>query len=201
MKYTPLFLLVLFLFLGSCNNNNSQIAGTGDFSDFTLSPIEGSDAYIAEKRDAGGTILENGVIRNNMKDGMWVTYYTDERKSIKSVTNYLKGKKNGNHFEFSNRGQLEAKAGYINDQLHGMSGAYSLGRPSTTTEYSYGLLHGQHIEYYNSGKIQKLVEFKDNKQHGLFRYYDEEGRITLEYEYRNGEKVSGGIVSPPEDGE
>ena len=46
-------------------------------------------------------------------------------------------------------------------------------------------------------KLKQEVEYKDGKQDGFFRYYDEEGNVTLEYQYKNGEKVSGGIVEPP----
>jgi antitoxin component YwqK of YwqJK toxin-antitoxin module len=194
MVIRSLLFSIIILIISSCGSSGGENAGTGDFTGFTMYPIDGENASFAEKRDAGGTILENGIVRNKRKDGMWVTYYTDERKHIKTITNYVNGKKNGGEFNFSNRGQIDSKANYVNGQLHGMSGVYKLGRPTTTTEYKYGQFHGQHIEYYNSGKIQKLVEFKDGKQHGLLRYYDEDGKITLEYTYENGEKVSGGII-------
>ena len=195
MSLRSILSIIIISIAWSCNSGEiRETLGTGDFSDYILSPIPDTDYHIAEKRDAGGVILENGILNGGLKDGSWATYYADERKHVKSLTTYVKGVKNGIHLEFNNRGQVEKRESFINDQLHGMSAVYKLGRPSTTTEYKYGMFHGQHIEYYNSGKIQKLVEFKNGKQDGLLRYYDEEGTITLEYIYKDGEKVSGGII-------
>ena len=43
-------------------------------------------------------------------------------------------------------------------------------------------------------------EFKDGKPHGKMSFYDEE-KLIMEYEYKNGEKVSGGIVETPAESE
>lgn len=191
--------LCCLLILGSCNSGQiKEVGGTGDYEGFVMSPIPNTDCQVAEKRDAAGNIIENGIVSNGKKDGSWMTYYTDDRGHIKTLTNYIKGVKNGIHIEFNNRGQVEKREAYINDQLHGMVAVYKLGRPSTSTEYKYGQLHGKHIEYYQGGGIQKLVEFKNGKQDGILRYFDEDGKITLEYVYKNGEKVSGGMINNDE---
>ncbi|NNF33210.1 MAG: hypothetical protein HKN68_03830 [Saprospiraceae bacterium] len=183
------------MILGSCNSSQiKEVEGTGEYEGFVLSPIPNTDGYVAEKRDAGLNVIENGIIKDGMKDGPWMTYYTDERGHIKTLTNYIDGVKNGVSIEFNSRGQVEKREAFINNQLHGMVAVYKLGRPSTATEYKYGQFHGKHIEYYQAGGIQKLVEFKNGKQDGILRYFDEEGKITLEYEYKDGEKVSGGMI-------
>ncbi len=38
------------------------------------------------------------------------------------------------------------------------------------------------------------AEYVDGFQHGMYRFYGEDGDVQLEYEYKNGEKVTGGIV-------
>ncbi len=45
-------------------------------------------------------------------------------------------------------------------------------------------------------KVKQEVEYKNGVQDGFFRYYDENGTVTLEYVYKNGEKVSGGMTKP-----
>jgi antitoxin component YwqK of YwqJK toxin-antitoxin module len=55
-------------------------------------------------------------------------------------------------------------------------------------------MEGVLYEYHRTGNVKKEVHYKNGLQHGLFRYYDPDGNLTLEYEYRDGEKVSGGIV-------
>ena len=195
MKIEKYLFLILFLIgIVSCGEKEALVVSEGDFVGFVMTKIEGSDASLAERRDAGGTLLESGIVVNNAKNGIWNTYYTDEGKQLKTSTSFVNGKKSGPDIMFSNRGQIESLTNYINDVLHGMKATYKFGRPVITTEYKNGEFHGQHIEYLNSGKIQKLMEFKNGKQDGLLRYYDEEGKITLEYMYKDGEKVSGGLI-------
>ena len=42
--------------------------------------------------------------------------------------------------------------------------------------------------------MQKEIGFKNDVQHGIYKYYDKDGIVIMEYEYDNGKKVSGGIV-------
>ncbi|MCB0620362.1 MAG: hypothetical protein KDC43_16870, partial [Saprospiraceae bacterium] len=58
-----------------------------------------------------------------------------------------------------------------------------------------GLLHGTFTKYHeNSDVVQQQVEFKDGKEHGKFRFFNEQGELTVEYDYENGKKVGGGMV-------
>ena len=57
-------------------------------------------------------------------------------------------------------------------------------------------MDGPFAIYNDRGNLQRRGNFKNGKQHGLLQYFDEEGNVTLEYEYKNGEKVGGGIVEP-----
>ena len=46
----------------------------------------------------------------------------------------------------------------------------------------------------NKDIIQQEVNYKDDAIDGIFRYYNEEGQVVLEYEYKNGEKIGGGEI-------
>jgi len=37
------------------------------------------------------------------------------------------------------------------------------------------------------------AEYKNGKQDGMYKYYDEDGKVVMEYVYKDGEKVSGGM--------
>jgi len=54
-------------------------------------------------------------------------------------------------------------------------------------------MEGTFKQFYNSNKIKLEAQYKEGKQHGSYKYYDEDGNIMMEYEYANGEKVSGGM--------
>jgi antitoxin component YwqK of YwqJK toxin-antitoxin module len=178
----------------ACNQSSTSSSSGINLDAFELKKIEGDGLNLAIKRNTQGKIIEQGIIRDGVKDGLWITYHDDDNGLPARIISYASGIQNGPDLKFSNRGQIEEMSNYFNNQLDGLYGKYRFGRPTMTTEYATGQLDGAHTEYFNNGKPQKLIEFKDGKQDGLLRYYDEEGNITLEYQYENGEKVSGGIV-------
>ena len=53
----------------------------------------------------------------------------------------------------------------------------------------------QYEQFYenSNGAIQIETVYKNGKQDGIYRYYDKEGNTVMEYEYKDGEKVAGGI--------
>ena len=187
MKY--LSLLFSILLIASCKNSAPIPA---DLSGFVTEDIPGSAAVKVVSKDAGNNILEEGFILDGAKHGTWVTYHPDHK--IKSMTNYIDGKRNGAHIELTNRGQIELLVNYKNDDYHGKYSKYKFGRPQEMT-YIDGKLEGEIRIYFNSGgKLQKLITYKNGVQDGPLKFYDEEGNVTLEYVYKNGEKVSGGMV-------
>lgn len=190
MRYS--IILFTFFLLSACNNGNVASGALTNLEGFQITDL-GSGGQKADKKDGAGVYIENGYLLNGVKNGIWRTYNDDGK--VKTITNYLNGLKNGPYYEFSNRGQIELAADYLNDKLDGLYAKYKFGRPTIETQYRNGLIHGVHKEYFqNKDNLQKEVHFKDGKQDGKLTYYDEEGNVTLEYEYKNGEKVGGGMI-------
>lgn len=72
---------------------------------------------------------------------------------------------------------------------------YKYGKVVEERYYENGKLEGTAKTYDDrTFKLKQEAQYKNGLQHGYFKYYDENGNVTLEYEYKNGEKVSGGIV-------
>ena len=180
MKNILTCIFTLSLFLLSCNNPNT--AGNG------------GDLQTVENRDANNNLTETGQTINGQKTGTWTTYDV-EKGFPKTLKNYNNGKLEGLSLEFNDRGQIEKKAHYKNNQLNGEYGTYKFGRPIEEATYSNGKMNGTYRAYFNnSDKLQKEAEYKDGVQHGSFKQYNEEGQLVLEYTYDNGEVVSGGMV-------
>lgn len=155
----------------------------------------GNGASYVSKKDASGNLLESGYVVNGSKSGNWMTYYSGKDAGrIKTIASYTNGILNGPYFELSTRGQIESQTDYQSNKYHGMVTTYKFGRPLTEKMYKNGNLDGVSTDYYSDGVIQKEINFKDGKQHGTMKWFNEEGELTMEYEYKNGEKVSGGIV-------
>ncbi len=193
-----LILLSFCIILFGCGNSGGGPAAPANLTGFEMGNIPGSSIQKAVKKNGNGQLVEEGYVLDGKKSGTWTSYHLGEEIiRVKSISNYAAGKKNGLHMEFSNRGQLELHANYLNDVLDGQSLKFKFGtRVEEESNYKNGKLHGTYKMYHGNGKTQKEINYKDGVQHGAFRYYNEEEQMTLEYEYKDGEKVSGGIVKP-----
>jgi antitoxin component YwqK of YwqJK toxin-antitoxin module len=192
MKHLLFF--VALLGLVSCNSSGGGGAAA---------PLEGyqtenvgGGVTKAFKKDASGNFSEVGFLVNGVKNGAWMTYYDgEEAGKIKTYASYSNGALNGPYYEYNNRGQIETEVNYANNQYDGIVSSYKFGRPTVTKTYKANELNGPSYDYFGDGKLQKETNFKDGKQHGIMTWYNEEGRKTMEYEYKNGTKISGGIVN------
>ncbi len=191
---------ILFVFATLCLMACGGSAGggggvTANLDGFSSENVGNGVSYVY-KKDGSGNLIESGNLVNGAKSGMWVNYFTDGKDAgrMKSLASYTKGILNGPFYSFNNRGQIESEVNYRDNKYHGKTTKYKFGRPTSIKEYKNNELDGTSIDYYSDGVIQKEINFKGGKQHGVMKWYNEEGQVTMEYEYKNGEKVSGGIV-------
>lgn len=203
MKMFPLTsLLFLTLFVLSCTPSGespeiaTQPVEAFNPNSYIVTNVEGSDLQKAERKAADGSVIEEGFLKNGKKTGTWVIYHPNSTVP-KTVISYIDGKYNGIYLELNNRGYLELRADYENNLLDGPWAKYRFGRPTHEAVYEAGKLNGVYREYVpNTGKLQKEITYKDGVMDGPYRFYNEQGAVTLEYEYRNGNKVGGGMTNP-----
>ena len=202
--YRFVIMLALTVFFSACDQQNSgptdsgtateDSAGQSATEGYEVTYIKDSPAKRLVKRNAEGTIIEEGMLYDGKKIGAWIEY-GPEGKFPAKLTTYAEGIYNGTYLEFNTRGHITLRATYKNNKLDGPWAAYSFGRVEKQANYKNGELDGTYLEYNKkTGDLQKEVNYKDGKQHGPYRFYDEEGNVMLEYEYRDGEKVEGGVV-------
>jgi antitoxin component YwqK of YwqJK toxin-antitoxin module len=169
----------------------------------TAEPVDAEGYTVIERKDTpvkklekhaeNNRLIESGQTLDGLKTGAWTSYYPDGR--IKSISSYLAGKLDGVQIDFTDKGRVELQAFYIDGLLHGNWATYSNGsRKKEERAYNMGKMDGMNRHYSRTGKLQKVIGFKNDVQHGIFKQYDEDGNVILEYEYKNGEKISGGIV-------
>lgn len=189
-----LFLFVSTLFFASCSTSTNTGAAA-NLEGYQTEVIDGTSITKATKKSGAGEIIEQGYVSNGKRNGIWMTYYEgDDAGKIKTIASYSDGILSGPYLELSNRGQIETEVNYENNMYHGKFVTYKFGRLTKEVNYNKNALDGVTIEYDNRGNKQKEINYKDGKQHGMMRYYNEEGDVIVEYEYKNGEKVSGGMV-------
>ena len=186
------FLLPLALFMASCQSNSS--GSKADLSKYDLSSIPGTNLKKAVFLDKDNEVIEEGYVLDGMKEGQW-SYYNTSGEILLRLENYHKGKLFGHALTINARYEMEGRTHYFNGLQDGYHAEYKRNRKKIEAYYKNGKRHGRLTQYHDySDKILSESDYLDGKQHGIYKYYDKSGNVTLDYEYKNGEKVRGGIV-------
>lgn len=165
-----------------------------DDQEFEITDIPGTPVKRAERKDPLGTIIEAGFVFNGKKHGTW-TLYNQDSKAPEKFMSYIDGALNGPYIEMDAQGRYALIANYKANKLHGHYGKYRIGRAELTANYVDGALDGVMAEYdYRNQKLKQEVSYKMGLKDGYMRYYNDEGKITLEYLYKDDERISGGII-------
>ncbi|MCF8244941.1 MAG: hypothetical protein K9J37_11130 [Saprospiraceae bacterium] len=190
-----LILLTFFVgFLTACQQKPATSQAL-DLEDFVIVDIPGSDMKRATLSDVKGKIKEEGTILNGHKHGMWVIYHKD-RDVPASVTNYVNGVPNGPMFEFGQYGHLEHMCSYTNNVLNGRFAKLKNIRKTEEGTFVEGILEGNFKKYYEGRDVvQQELNYKHNKLDGENIFYNDKGEVIMKYEYKDGEKISGGVVN------
>ena len=196
MRHIVLCLLAFHFF--ACQQESSSIVEevetvTVDEKEYEITDIPGSTAKRAERRDPLGDLIEGGFVLGGKKHGTW-TFYNQDSKAPEKFMSYIDGALNGPYIEMDMQGRYALIANYKANKLHGHYGKYRIGRAELTANYIDGALDGVMAEYnYRNQKIKQEISYKMGLKDGYMRYYNDEGKITLEYLYKDDERVSGGI--------
>lgn len=191
-----LFLAASIFILSACSDGSTGGAEAEQFESagYITEDIPGTSYQRVTKVSNMNTLQEEGLTRNGLREGTWVIYHPGGEFPEKLIS-YAQGMYNGPYLEFNDRGQMSLRATYKNNVLDGPWGKYRFGRAEKQAHYKNGELDGTVKEFDGqTGKLIKEVNYKGGLQHGMLRFFNEEGEVTLEYEYKNGEKVGGGIV-------
>lgn len=191
MKNGILILLSLLFF--SCGGENSGTpAPPANLTGFNVVNFPGSDMQKAIRVNGAGRILEEGELLNGNKTGTWITYHDIENLIVSSVTNYVDGKKNGLWMSIANNNRVVAYGYYADDLKDGKWVTYNFSRRETEQEFKAGQLHGISRTFFKNGKdgqVKEETEYKNGVQDGDYKYYLEDGTVSIHYIYKNGEVV------------
>jgi antitoxin component YwqK of YwqJK toxin-antitoxin module len=169
-------------------------ASTDEYSNYELTPVPGTQMQRAILYNEDGKIVEQGYLDDNgLKTGEWLAFYTNSGLPYKLIT-YRAGVQNGLYIFFNEIGQVSLLATYADNLLDGYWIKYRFSRPEEEAVYKAGKMHGVHKQYFvREGWLQASTEYKDGVRDGYYRNYNAKGDVTLEYLYRNGEMVKGGM--------
>lgn len=188
-----IFLIICVAFL-ACENkedfSSATVEGLSELPEGAIKELYESNPDLVKVtiNQASGAKQQQGDYLNGRKHGNWTEYTSDGL--VKSVTSYVDGKKQGSYIELDNRGQLLIAAYYHNDVLHGDWKQYIRTKAKEERVYVNGKLEGTVMIYYDNGKIMEEGSYANGVRDGLSKWYDQEGNVTIEYEYNAGELVN-----------
>jgi antitoxin component YwqK of YwqJK toxin-antitoxin module len=191
-------LTCITLGLMGCKEGSSPASATADvpsdLKGLVFEDIPGTDVKYARQLYANGGVEIEGYVSNGKRTGMWVQYGTNG--DIGLINHYVDGQLEGLALRMTYRNQVDLKTTYRKGQLDGAWASYKFGKLVEERTYKQGKLEGS-VKLYDERtfKLKQDAQYKNGLQDGYFRYYDEEGNVTLEYQYKNGEKVSGGMTN------
>lgn len=197
MRIISLTLFVLALIM-SCKNSSTPVntntgSGGEDMTGLKTESIAGSSISYARQYDANGLLQIEGFIENGKKTGMWIKY-TPEGE-IELINNYVNGLLEGAAMHMTFRNQVDLLSNYKQGFLEGKWTQYRFGKPIETRDYKAGKLDGVvRIFEQRDFTLKQEMYYKEDKLDGPFRYYNSSGQVTLEYTYKNGEKIEGGMT-------
>jgi len=150
--------------------------------------------YVVERYDDQGKLLEKGFLFEGKKMGAW-TEYNEKFLFPQKISHFINDNFYGPYTEFNLQGQVSLMANYKDNLLDGPWTSFRISRPTVEAFYKNGKLEGVYKEYdYKNGKLQKEIYYVNGLEDGPYRFYNPDGNITMEYQYKKGERISGGIV-------
>jgi len=187
-------LLSFFACTNSNSNSGSNVVKPLSGEEYKFEDIPGLDIKRVTQYDTKMAVIAEGFTKNGIKTGEWVEYGSKKGK-LSTITAYVEGKLNGNYFEFDDRGYLVTQASFINDQLDGKVIKYKYGKAIEISNYKKGLLHGKKSLFHRNGNLQEEIDYNNDVIDGSMKFYNESGDLTMEYTYKNGEKIGGGKIN------
>ncbi len=174
---------------GSSSNAGKSKAASTSLSGYDVTDY-GNGWKKAVKLDNNGKVTEEGDLNgNDQKIGTWLTYHP-RKELLQSMTTYKDGVKNGAYIKADDRGSISEKAYYNNGELDGQRLLYNRTRIKERAFYKMGKLEGERKVFYeNTDKIQEESNFKNGQRDGISKWYNQDGDITIQYEYKDGKKV------------
>lgn len=188
-----LFILVS-IFNFHCKNSGAVLSDQP--VSYDMIDINDSNMKTVIKRDSLGNKLIEGNVINGKKNGSWITYAPGGQ--IIDMVNYIEDIKQGPYIKINGGNSFTETGTYRNGKYDGQMIKYLYGHVDEKIEFKDGIRNGWARKYYMGGGLQYEMEIVDSIQNGIYRFYGENGKLQIEEQYKNGIKISGGIVTNPQ---
>lgn len=128
---------------------------------FLLPPLASEKEFIKEY-DESGTLIKEGWVKNDVKEGYWVYYFQDG--STQKKGHYHKDKKEGYWYFYSEEKALLKEGHFASGIKNGWWIFYERNK-KVKMQYENGKREGFALEYTNHG-LQKAIKYEGNQKKG-----------------------------------
>lgn len=177
MRLLLIFLSVSFMACQSADSGSSSSSSDWINTDKSVNKTSNGKVSAEGYSDATGT-----------KNGPWVDYHPN-KELVKSVAYYVNGKKNGPYIEMSETNNVKEKSWYVDGLLQGERIIFNRTRIKERSSFKDNKLDGKRTLYYDNGKLQEEGDWVNGNREGIAKWYNQEEVVTIQYEYKNGEKI------------
>ncbi|MGB2846910.1 MAG: hypothetical protein WBB93_05040 [Saprospiraceae bacterium] len=160
--------------------------------EYDMISVKDSDVKTLIKYDSLGQKLIEGNVINGKKNGSWITYAPGG--GIMDITNYIEDVKQGPYIKLNGGNNIVEQGSFKDNSLHGQVIKYLYGHLDEKIEFKDGVKDGWARKYYMHGGLQYEMQVKGEIQQGLYRFYGEDGKLQIEETFKDGKKISGGMV-------
>ena len=191
MKHS--FFAMMILLMVACEQGDSSTSTvTGGFADMPAGAVQtpypdNEDLVQVEVSNASGDVLQQGDYLNGVREGVWTEFHPNG--FVKSMTGYVNGAQQGQSIVIDDRGQAESTSFYHNGQMDGEYLKFNRTRIKEKRMYKNGKLNGLTEIFYADGKIMESSYYVDGLRDGVAKWYDQQGVVTIEYNYVKGEWI------------
>ena len=91
--------------------------------------------------------------------------------------------------EMNNSGQMTKRFYYHKGLRHGDYKEYNYSNLKEERIYRFGKIEGTVKIYYDNLRVMEEGNYKGGVRDGISKWYDPDGKVSIEYEYKNGELV------------
>lgn len=161
-----------------------------------------------------GALEQKKYFKKGQLEGEYRSYFPIGETIPEFYVPYKNGNIEGEAIEYYATGRPFSRMPFSNGKLNGVEKKYFL-NDSLSSEITYkdGLMEGPYKTYFNNGQLAEMGQtsgndftgewktyypngkpseyhYKDGKIDGLYRFYDQDGKLYYEYDYRNGEIIT-----------
>jgi len=185
---TQILLLVFsFMLINTDYSWANFIVQTGTDSEINFTDINGKKQGLWKVFDGTGLyVIEEGVYKDNKKDGVWLIYYADGVK--KSEITYVNGEPKGRATFYYENGKVRESGIWQDEHWVGSyKYFYESGQLSYDWNYnSKGKREGEQKYFHKNGAKMYEGSWINGQTSGVLKVYNEDGLLVEEKVYQDG---------------